>query len=326
MNKITLLIFITLFPVLVFGQEATPGSQMGLFQVIAAIIGKKGILFAIALVAFLMSFKNSVKLFDWLEDQTFGTRDYILEKCDLLFFEIEPIKVTYILLFLTFGTSTIVFCTFTILHSVTVGAVLALIAGVIGWKIPRPIINILVEKRVKKYETQMVDGLNLLANGLRAGLSLPQSVGLVVGELPAPISQEFNYVLQQNKIGVPLDEAFQKLADRMPTEDNDMFITAISILRETGGNLAEVFDTITEIIRERIRLKQKIDTFVAQGKAQGGLISSMPLVLGLYFSSTDPNFTEALFGDFVGLLIFSVVVLLNVLGAFAMFKIIQIKV
>lgn len=321
------LLFLTLIliPTLSFAQD-TSTSSLNIFETIAALMGKKGLLISIAIIAFLFSFKNSVKLFNWLEDQTYGTRDFILEKCDFLFIEVKPIHVTYGLLFLTFGTSVIGFCVFTLLYNVTAGIILAVILAVIGWKIPRPFINFLVARRIKMYESQMVDGLNLLANGLRAGLSLPQSVGLVVGELPAPISQEFNNVLQQNKIGVPLDEAFQKLADRIPTEDNDMFVTAISILRETGGNLAEVFDTITDIIRERIRLKQKIDTYVAQGKAQGGLISSMPLMLGLYFSSTDPSFNDALFGNAVGGLVLFVVVTLNIVGAFAMFKIIKIKV
>jgi tight adherence protein B len=229
-------------------------------------------------------------------------------------------------LFLTFGTSTIGFGVFTLVFNVTAGAIIGITFAIVGWKIPKPLINFLVERRIRKYETQMVDGLNLLANGLRAGLSLPQSVGLVVAELPAPISQEFNQILQQNKIGVPLDEAFQKLADRVPTEDNDMFVTAISILRETGGNLAEVFDTITDIIRERIRLKQKIDTFTAQGMAQGSLIGAMPTMLGLYFSSTDPNFISNLFGNIIGLAFFFGIVVLNGLGVFAMFKVIKIKV
>lgn len=323
MNKL-FIIFTSFFMNSLYAQDTE--SRLSFFELVANLVGKKGLLIGVAIIAFLMSFKNSVKLFNWLEDQTYGTRDYILEKCDFLFIEIEPIRVTYILLFLSFGMSTIAFGVFTIMANVTVGFIIGSIVAVLGWKLPKPLMNYLVQRRINKYEDQMVDGLNLLANGLRAGLSLPQSVGLVVAELPSPISQEFNQILQQNKIGVPLDEAFEKLAERVPTEDNDMFVTAISILRETGGNLAEVFDTITDIIRERIRLKQKIDTFVAQGKAQGGLIGSMPAVLGLYFGSSDPNFVDSLFGNPIGLIIFFVVLILNVVGVVAMLKLIQIKV
>ena len=116
----------------------------------------------------------------------------------------------------------------------------------------------LVNARIKKYRGQMVDALNLLSNGLRAGLSLPQSVGMVVDELPNPVAQEFNLILQQNKIGVPLEECFEDLIKRVPTEDNEMFVTSVNILRETGGNLAETFDTIAGVIRERVRLQQKL--------------------------------------------------------------------
>lgn len=117
---------------------------------------------------------------------------------------------------------------------------------------------------------QLVDGLNLISSGLRAGLSLPQSMGMVVEELPQPISQEFNLVLQQNRLGIPLDEALDNLNERLSLQDLQMFVSSVSILRETGGNLPETFDTISDVIRERVRLDQKIQTFVAQGKLQGG--------------------------------------------------------
>lgn len=81
---------------------------------------------------------------------------------------------------------------------------------------------------------QMVDALQLLSNGVRAGLSVPQAVGMIVDEMPAPISQEFNVLLQQNRIGMPLEECFENLAKRVPLEDNDMFVSAVNILRETG--------------------------------------------------------------------------------------------
>ena len=98
---------------------------------------------------------------------------------------------------------------------------------------------------------------------LERDFSVPQSLAMVVDEMPAPVSQEFNVILQQNKIGVPLEECFENLAVRIPTEDNDMFVSSINILRETGGNLAETFDTIVNVIRERVRIKQKIDTLTA---------------------------------------------------------------
>lgn len=289
------------------------------------ILGRNGVLFAIGLIFFLYSYKNSVKLFAWIEDQTYGTRDFILQKCELLFYEVNPNHVTYALLFMSFGSAIIVLSGFFIFGHYTMGAIFGAITSFIGWKIPKPFMNYLVNKRISKYETQMVDALNLLSNGLRAGLSVPQSIGMVVEELPAPVSQEFNLILQQTKIGVPLDEAFNHLSTRVPTEDNDMFVSSVNILRETGGNLAEVFDTIAGVIRERIRLKQKIETYVAQGKMQGGMIASMPVLMGAYFSTTDPTFIDTLFGTIIGNMVLVVALGLNITGAFFMWKVIQIK-
>ena len=249
-----------------------------------------------------------------------------MQKCELLFVEIKPTHITYALLFLSVGIPLFVMGLFFIFSKYFAGVFVAGILTIIGWKAPRPFMNYLVGKRVKKYENQMVDGLNLLSNGLRAGLSVPQSLGMVVEELPAPISQEFNKVLQQNKIGAPLEEAFENLSKRVPTEDNDMFVSSVNILRETGGNLAEVFDTIASVIRERVRLRQKIDTYVAQGKMQGGMIASMPTLMGAYFASTDPSFIDTLFGTIIGNIILVIAAGLNIGGAFLMWKVIQIKV
>lgn len=321
MNKIVILFLFILLPTLGFTQESSSGE----INFIADVLGKKGLLVAIALIFFTYSYKNSVKLFAWIEEQTYGTRDFVLRKCELLFFEINPNYVTYALLFLTFGFSIIIMAIMFAMGKYTGGVILGIFFSVIGWKTPKPLMNHLVNKRIEKYETQMVDALNLLSNGLRAGLSVPQSIGMVVEELPAPVSQEFNLILQQTKIGVPLDEAFDNLAKRVPTQDNDMFVSSVNILRETGGNLAEVFDTIAGVIRERVRLKQKIATYVAQGKMQGGMIASMPTLMGAYFGSTDPNFVDLLFGTPIGNVVLVIAAAFNIFGAFMMWKVIQIK-
>lgn len=314
MNK-WLVILLILMPSISYGQIVEQTDSAKIF-----------LMFGIGALIFLTSYLNSVRLFAWIEDQTYGTRDYVLKQCEILFVDIDPNRVTYILLFLAFGISSIIMGLFFLMSKFTLGLFVFAVVSIIGWKIPRPLMNYLVSKRIAKYEDQMVDALNLLSNGLKAGLSVPQSMGMVVDELPAPVSQEFNLVLQQTKIGVPLDEAFEGLSKRIPTEDNDMFVTAVNILRETGGNLAEVFDTIAQVIRERVRLKQKIATYIAQGKAQASLLCSMPFAMLAYFSATDPETKQVLFETPLGLLVLAIAIGLDFLGAFIMWKIIQIKV
>lgn len=290
------------------------------------ILGRKGLLALVGVIFFIYSYKNSIKLFDWIEDQTFGTRDYILQKCELLHIEIESRNVTYILLFLSFGLGVIVFGVLALMGKFTAGLFLGGIVSIIGWKAPKPVVDSMVERRIKKYQGQMVDALNLLSNGLRAGLSVPQSLGLVVDELPAPVSQEFNQILQQTKIGVPLEEAFENLVKRVPTQDNEMFVSSVNILRETGGNLAEVFDTITGVIRERVRLAQKIDTYVAQGKFQGYTIFAMPFVMMAIFTVSDPESMDKLYSTIIGNIILALAVGLACLGLYFILKIVNIKV
>jgi tight adherence protein B len=288
--------------------------------------GQKGLILIIGTVVFLFSYKYSIKIFDWVERQTMGTRTYILEKCELLFIEIKPVHVTYALLFLSFGNGILFLGMFGIMGHWMLGIFFAAAASFFGFKFPRPFIDHLVAKRIKAYSGQMVDGLTLLSNGIRAGLSVPQALGMVVDEMPKPISQEFNMILQQNRIGVPLEECFENLAKRVPTEDNDMFVTSINILRETGGNLAEVFDTIVAVIRERIRLQQKIEQMTASSMFQGYVIAAMPFSIGLLFGMSDPSSMLPMFTTPLGLFLCVMILGLDFAGLFVILKIAKIKV
>lgn len=280
----------------------------------------------VGLLIFALSYKYSVNIFDWIEQQTYGTRAYITERLEFLFIEIPEDRLTYILLGSSVGLGAFTFLLLGLLGSWVIGIILGIIFAFIGFKAPRIIINYMVEKRIKAYSMQMVDALQLLANGIRAGLSVPQSLGMIVEEMPAPISQEFNIVLQQNRIGVPLEECFENLSKRVPTEDNDMFVSSINILRETGGNLAETFDTIVEVIRERIRLQQKIDTFTASGMIQGMIIGAMPYALGLVYYLQDPASMTPLFTTIIGFIMLFFAILLDLAGIYVIMKIVKIKI
>lgn len=290
------------------------------------ILGKNGLIFVVGLMIFLLSYKYSVNIFDWIERQTYGTRTYITEKLEFLFIEIPQNRLTYILLFSSVGLGFLIFLLIGILGSWILGSILGLGMMFLGFKIPKWLVDFLVERRIKAYSHQMVDGLQLLANGIRAGLSVPQSMGMIVEEMPPPISQEFNVLLQQNRIGMPLEECFENLAKRVPLEDNDMFVSSINILRETGGNLAETFDTIIDVIRERVRLQQKVDTFVAQGMFQGITIGLMPFLLGFVYFLQDPNSMTPLFTTPIGLVMLFFALAFDFAGIYVIFKIVKIKI
>jgi tight adherence protein B len=289
-------------------------------------VGRNGLIFVVGMMVFFLSYRYSVNIFEWVEHQTYGTRTYITEKLEFLFIEIPQDRLTYMLLGSSVGLGFFFLLVIGFFGSWIVGAILGFIMAFIGFKAPRWIVDFLVERRVKAYSQQMVDALQLLSNGVRAGLSVPQAIGMIVEEMPAPISQEFNILLQQNRIGMPLEECFENLAKRVPLEDNDMFVSAVNILRETGGNLAETFDTIVDVIRERVRLQQKVDTFTAQGMFQGMTIGAMPYMLGIVYFLQDPNSITPLFTTPIGLVMLFAAVLLDIAGIYVIMKIVKIKI
>lgn len=138
--------------------------------------------------------------------------------------------------------------------------------------------------RLKKFDNQLGDMLNLMVNGLRAGFSTMQAMEAVSRELPAPISVEFHRVVQEMQLGISMEEALDHMLRRINSDDLDMVITAINVQREVGGNLAEILDTITYTIRERVRIRGEISALTAQGRATAWVISSLPIALtGILF-------------------------------------------
>ena len=323
MNRIYSLLIFLLATAPAFGQDVKLKREPSF---ILDILGRNGVLFVIGIGCFIFCYVNSIKIFSWIDEQTSGTRDYILKKFEILFIEVDPQRLTWALLLVSFGSGIVIFCILALIGKMTLAIFAGIVVTIVGWKLPRPLVDYFEVKRIKKYQLQMVDALNLLANGIRAGLTMPQAIGMVVDELPAPVSQEFNLVLQQAKIGVPLDEALENLKKRVYTEDNEMFVTSVNILRETGGNLAEVFDTITLVIRERVRLQLKIETYVASGKMQAYIIGAMPFAMIILFGSGDPEYFPMLFGTFLGIVALIVICGMVGLGMFVILKIIDIKV
>lgn len=242
---------------------------------------------------FILSYSYNKRFLDWLRFQSLGTRDYIVEKLNMMFYDVPPNKVLAYLLVASFVPGTIVFlaCLPQLLPGIALGSMMM----VIGWKAPKPVIDIIYRKRVEKFTLQMVDALSLMSNGLKSGLSVVQSLALVTQEMENPIQQEFNLVLSENKLGVSLEDAFTNLAKRLKSDDVEMFVTSINILKETGGNLAETFDTIVTTIRERIKVQAKIAAMVAQGVTQGVIVMFIPPILGAYFYTQDPDFMRPMF-------------------------------
>jgi tight adherence protein B len=271
-----------------------------------------------------LSYTYNKRFLDWLRFQSLGTRDYIVDKLNLMFIEVPPHKILAAQVALSFGIGAIVFVSF--LPKLIPAFMFGTMVTIAGWKAPKPIIDWVYRRRTKKFVRQMIDALSLMSNGMKSGLSVVQSFGLVTSEMANPIQQEFNLVLSQNKLGVPLEEALTNLSRRIKSDDVEMFVTSVNILKETGGNLAETFDTIVSTIRERIKVENKIDALTAQGFYQGVLVMSVPPILGVTFYQTDPEFMQPLFETPIGWVILAVIISLELLGFFVIMKVIKVDV
>jgi tight adherence protein B len=163
---------------------------------------------------------------------------------------------------------------------VSSGAVVfAVITGLFGAFIPRIYIGMAQRQRLKRFNNLLSDMLNLIVNGLRAGFSTLQAMEAVSRELPPPISTEFYRVVQEMQLGLNMEEALDHLMRRIDSDDLDLVVTAITIQREVGGNLAEILDTISYTIRERVQLKGQIAALTAQGRATAWVIAALPIIL-----------------------------------------------
>lgn len=281
-------------------------------------------IFGFGFSVFLFSYHYNARFLDWLRFQSLGTRDYIVDRLSMMFIDIPSHKILLGLFGISFGLGSIVFLFF--LPQIFPAILFSIITAVVGWKSPRPIVDWIYRKRVRKFVLQMVDALSLMSNGLKSGLSIVQSLGLVTQEMENPIHQEFNLVLSENKLGVSLEDAFLNLAKRVKVDDVEMFVTSVNILKETGGNLAETFDTIVSTIRDRIKVENKIAALTAQGFYQGVFVMMIPPILGVVFYQTDPEFMTPLFTTVIGWLIIFVIFILEIIGFFVIMKIVKIDV
>ena len=259
-----------------------------------------------------IAYHYNKRFLDWIRFQSLGTRDYIVEKLSIMFVDVQPQQILIGQFVISFGFGLLVF--FLFIPNVVPGLMFGALATAIGWKAPRPIVDYLYQRRVNRFVLQMVDALSLMSNGMRSGLSISQALGLVTEEMSGPVREEFNLVLNQNRLGVPLEEAFLNLSKRIESDDVEMFVTSINILKETGGNLAETFDTIVTTIRERIKVEGKISALTASARIQGIAVCLVPPGLAIILHQTDPEFMAPLFTTPIGWAILFAVFALEAIG------------
>ncbi|MFK8112401.1 MAG: type II secretion system F family protein [Rubripirellula sp.] len=181
-------------------------------------------------------------------------------------------------------------------------------------------------KRLSKFGKQMPEALELLSRSLRAGHSLNAGFGLVASEMEAPLATEFGRAFEEQNFGIPLDEAIEDMAKRVPNMDLRFFATAVVLQRQTGGDLAEILDKIGHLVRERLMILGQIQALTGEGRMSGAVLLGLPPVLFLVMLKLNYEYVMMLFTDEIGRYMLCGALVTQLIGALVIKKIITIKV
>jgi tight adherence protein B len=276
------------------------------------------------ILVFIITYLWSDRILGWLHRKSLGQREEVLRLLALMFVQTDRKKVTLMMLSGSFGFG--IFFFLLLWPNVIMGLVVGSIVTILMWSVPKLIVQSRYEKRCNKFVDQMIDGMTIMANGTRSGLSVQQCMERIQENLDNPISQEFGLVLTEIRVGRGMQDALNELGMRIPRPDVQMFVTAVNILTETGGKMAETFTTIVYTIRERHKVEKKIEALTAQGLTQGMIITAVPFFLLAVFLIVDPGYVMPLFTTTLGLIALIVMLALQGIGGFLMLKIVKINV
>lgn len=215
---------------------------------------------------------------------------------------------------------------FILLYLITGSILLALPVGLISFKVPGIGVDMKKNKRMSALNEQLPEALTIISSGLRAGFSFPQAMSVVSKEMEPPIAEEFGKIIRENALGKTMEDALNNFSERTDNEDIEMFIMALLIQRQVGGNLAEILDNISHTIRERVRIKAEIQTLTAEGRISAIIIVVIPFAVAGFLSITNPEYMMPLIQTPLGLAMIGVGVVMQILGIIFIRKIIDIEV
>lgn len=181
-------------------------------------------------------------------------------------------------------------------------------------------------KRLWRFEELFPDSLEFIARSMRAGHAFSASLEMIHREFQEPLAGEFKRASDEHNLGLPLEQALQKLAERVPSLDVQFFVSAVLLQKRTGGNLAEILDKLAFIIRERFKLRGKIKAISAHGRMTGTALSAIPVVVGLLMFWTNPDYVKFFFDDEIGHYMAGAAIGLQIIGYAIIKKIVSIEV
>lgn len=278
----------------------------------------------IAICTGLFVYKFADPFLEFLAKRSLGKKDEVLRYMKLITGKADEKKIVLMMLLMSFGFGGVVFIL--LWPSVTLGLVIGGVVTMVGWSLPPILVKMLYEKRCDAFVDQLVDGLTIMSNGIKSQTNVAQTMERVIEIMGNPLRSEFEQVLTQHQLGQSFEEALLDLGNRIPRPDVQMLVTSINILKETGGDLSQTFDSIVYTIRERQKLEKKIQALTAMGRFQGLVVTLIPFVLAIVFFIADPAMMMPMFTTTLGLFLLFIMLCLQVIGGFLIRKIVTIKV
>lgn len=200
------------------------------------------------------------------------------------------------------------------------------VALLIGFVLPYSYAAVQRNRRFEKFEELFPEAIDTLARAVRAGHAFTTALELITNEVADPVAGEFRQLFEEQKFGMPVRDALMNLTERVPLVDVKFFVTAVMLQRETGGNLAEILDNLSYVIRERFKIQRQVRVYTAQGRLTMALLMGMPPIIVAVMLVVEPSFVRPLFADPIGHILLVAGIALQTVGYFVIRKIIRIQV
>jgi tight adherence protein B len=200
-----------------------------------------------------------------------------------------------------------------------------ILVGAGAW-VPYGYLKFMKKRRLARFEEIFPEAVDMLGRAIRAGHPLSAGIQMVGQEMAEPVAGEFRTIFEEQRFGVPFADALMGMVDRIDLVDVRIFVTAVLVQREVGGNLSEILDNITDTVRSRFKIRRQLRTFTAQGRMSGFVVGSMPIVVGLLFFVMNPAYIRVLFEHPMGRLMLTFAIAMQIFGYFWIRKVVNIEI
>jgi tight adherence protein B len=198
--------------------------------------------------------------------------------------------------------------------------------GLVGFMVPFLVLKVKRTRRLRAFEEQFPEGLDLISRALKAGHAFATGLKMVADEMPEPVGPEFRKTFDEQNFGLPMKDALDNLSFRMPLLDVRFFATAVLIQRETGGNLSEILENLSHVVRERFKILRQVRVYTAHGRFTGYVLLALPAVLCMALTFINPEHMNTLFREPIGRMMLTGALVMQTIGFLWIKQVIKIEV